>query len=423
MRRWVPLAAGALLASLGVGIAAFAPWRREVVIIPDLEISRAVNEKPAVAPAAPAPVKNAAPLRIAPGDTVSIDGITGRVTEITTQKIYLRSWTGKAWGEPRSFDRKEAEPISTAISMRAESTWDGVPVLLDVKAFKQGGDASTSVRVWHRASDKILVKAKVKLGEETAEVGPLLAGVEGELYRPGDPWARVASIAGAEFVPITSAGGKKIIVAQLAQATAMFDVLADAAAVNGDPELALVLAGRPESLDERDVLERVFAKFGGPAASALLDHVLLPNERYKVLEARTTGDLTAREPRTLVLTTKARELALLARIPDALAAGRAQKLIELYESTTLLRREALAVANEHVGDFLDYVVRLDDTGRSRASEIIAKLDAKSLRELVRRRGQVSGAFDDAAILLGDVEAIRDALAAIRLDLSSRPKTR
>jgi hypothetical protein len=226
----------------------------------------------------------------------------------------------------------------------------GAGAELTVGYFREGPESRVSITM--PRGDRILLAACLALADgSTIQLGPLLPGASRTLHRDVDIEAQL--LTEVDLVPVASLEAKAVIARFLSNDPLDLDVAA-LAAVNGDSQLALVLAHRLSKADMR-VVDKVFPAFDGRAADALLEHLRTASARYAILKATSAGTLVwspTREP----FEVQKRELELLAASPVALKEGRAFVLFQVSQDMTVVRDELLDVARTHVADFIDGIV-------------------------------------------------------------------
>jgi hypothetical protein len=359
------------------------------------------------------------------GDTIRVRRARFRVTRLLPDGFVARQWLGDNWGDDSTISGDTLyAPIELVKKTTIESA--GRPsVELTVEFFKQGPSSSAAVSVSLSEKSSVLRSALLQLpGQKPIELGPLLPGETRSERLEVDIGGPLGELKDVDLVPVDSTGAKRIIASRLARDVALELALAETAAANGDPQLALALADRLSG-DDRRIVDRVFASFEGRGADALLEHLSVEDEHYGVMAPTLEGTLVWK-PTSRAGAVQQREVELLGDLSCAVKGGRAFLLFQISRRKTLGRDELFDVAREHVHDLITEMATdprfIEGDNEDAAAAFLAGLGPQACAYLSARVtpldaeiGRAIGGRESFEVL----EPVKKGLALLRRDLSSR----
>ncbi len=350
------------------------------------------------------------------GDTVKIGFVYGQIAKLTPEVLTLREWKGNNWGENRDYPRETLGEVRTAALELRRSypvNTNGEVVVKEEKE-RVGRVNLLTMRgaVWHDQKEFILVGAQLVFAagpagsnieqtphfKEEVAIPPVFGDEQWRKERPLDQEDGQVTIyfdPAKNLIAAKSREALPHIVAALASAdrdlTALTRVFS-AAALNGDPELAVILAVRhgsvpsgPEQEKQQAAILEALVLFGERGAKALIDHVRVPDGTYSLPVPRDDGSIGHTEKKDQAVFWKRLELKLLASIPGAAAGDRGRQLFDLYEERqTELGGDALKVFQARTSEAIDALldIAVSAGGRPTADEVKRAEDAAQLIKML-----------------------------------------
>lgn len=355
-------------------------------------------------------------------DTVKIGFVYGQIHQLTPELLVLREWKGNNWGDLREYKRETLGDVRVAaLELRRSYPVNGTgEVVVKEEKQREGRINLLTMRgaVWHDQKEFILVGAQLVFAagpagtnieqtpafKEEVPIPPVFGDEQWKKDRPLDQEEGQVTIyfdPAKNLIPARSREALPHIVSAFAAVDRDIQAVQrvySAAALNGDPELAIMLvvrhgsmpAGAEQDRQQAAILEAI-QQFGEKGAKAILEHVKVPDGSYSIPIPREDGTIGHKDAKDQAIFWKKHELRLLANIPNAAAAERGKQLFDLYEERSTELGEAIlkvfqARTTESIDALLD--VAVSSGGRPTADEAKRADDA----------GQVIRMLGDAAFV-------------------------
>jgi tetratricopeptide (TPR) repeat protein len=360
------------------------------------------------------------------GDTIRIGFITGQIAELTDATLKLREWKGGVWGDTRDFDRANLPEVKSAeIKLRRSYPVNGTgEVVLEEERFRLAKSNLLALKgaIWHDQKESILAGATLVFAagpqgtnfsispatKDEIAVPPVFADerwLEEKRNDQEDGQVTLNFDPAKNLIPVTSPEAKAYILIGLAtkiDLTALSRVYA-AAAKNGDPELAFILAVRyaqapagPDQERAQALIVEALQKFGEKGAQALLDAVMGSDNVFRIPDASDNGNVVWKDQKEQASAWKKHLIKLLAYIPGAASGDRGRKLFALLEDrgaefSDPIMKLFSARTSETIDALLEVAIALngkltqDEVKRVEdATGVIRNLGDKALDDLIQR---------------------------------------
>jgi tetratricopeptide (TPR) repeat protein len=365
------------------------------------------------------------------GDTVQIGFNHGQIQEITSTTLVLHEWKGNNWGEMLTKDRASLTEVTVApLQLRRSYPVNGNgEVVVKEEKQREGSKKLLTLRgsVTHDQKEYILVGAQLvfQAGPRDSDIAtapawreevpiPPVFGEERWVMekRPDQEDGQVTIYfdPAKNLIPAKAAEAKPYIVRALAATdrdpTGMPRVYS-AAALNGDPELLLLLVTRhaavpagPDQERQQGLILDALVQFGEAGAKALVEHAASPDGYFTIPVAHEDGSVERKEQKEQATTWKKYDLNLLVSMPGAAAGERGRRLFNLYEERSTELGDGIlkifqAHASESIDALLDVAVSLSGKPSSEeqrrvddAANIIKGLGETGFAELLLRVKQL-----------------------------------
>jgi hypothetical protein len=366
------------------------------------------------------------------GDTVRIGFVYGQIVGITEGpegQLMLHEWKGNNWADNRPYKRAELTEITLApLELRRSYPVNNMgEVVVKEEKSRVGARNQLNMKgsVSHDQNEFILVGASLVFAagpqgtdfnnaplHEDVPVPPVFGNElwhqektldqeDGQVTIYFDPAKNLVSARAPE--------AKRYIVTAFASkdrdSAALARVYA-AAALNGDPDLALLLVAAHSNVPSGPEQERIqgtmadaLVQFGDAGSKALLEHIKSPDGTFQIPIAKEDGSVTYREQKEQASYWKKYELKLLANIPGAAAGERGRQLFSVYEEKGPELGEAVvkvfqARTAESIDSLLDVGVQSTTGGTDvfkraeDAATILKSLGESGFNELITRVKQL-----------------------------------
>ncbi|HZU96170.1 MAG TPA: hypothetical protein VFF73_05630 [Planctomycetota bacterium] len=350
------------------------------------------------------------------GDTIWTKFKSWQIVKLTPADVTLKEWKSPGWDAPQTIDRNSLTEVKIVPLewRRSYPVGDrGEVVVVEQRQRDHKSGLSLTGKVFHDQADSILVGATLifacgKPGadlsadasiKDRVELQPVFCGEERKEIRNcgdlDDGQVTLQFDPAKNLVAARSPAAKPYIVSALASTTrdvSTFPRIYAAAAANGDPQLAVLLAVRWDQTPEgpaQTAISDALIQFGEKGAAALIDHLAIQDGGYQIPVAHEDGTVGLSSQKDKATKWKKSELQLLTLIPGAASGDRGKGLFQIFEERQAdlgadVTKVFIAHPSEAIDTLLDFSVR--SAGHPTNDELKRGEDANSLIKALGEAG-------------------------------------